>query len=109
MYLSNYKNHNILIWAFSYETQQNRTIPWTLFLSRAVLVIPSFGHNPVLRAACYGQSVTGSVLRAERSAAALRFARNTGGGRGGTGGRNETGAGITGACALRNRMASRTR
>ena len=56
MYLSNYKNHNILIWAFSYETQQNRTIPWTLFLSRAVLVTHSFGHTPVLRAAFYGQN-----------------------------------------------------
>ena len=33
----------------------------------------------VLRAACYGQRVTVSVLRAERSAATLRFARNTGG------------------------------
>ena len=40
----------------------------------------------VLLAACYGQRVTGSVLRAERSAAALRFARNTGG-MGETGGR----------------------
>ena len=57
-------------------------------------VMTSFGHNP--------------VLRAERSAATLRFARNTGG-RGVTGGRNEMGAGITGACALRSRMASRTR
>ena len=33
----------------------------------------------MLRAACCGQRVTGSVLRAKRSAAALRFARNTGG------------------------------
>ena len=34
---------------------------------------------PVLRGACCGERVAGSVLRAERSAAALRFARNTGG------------------------------
>ena len=34
----------------------------------------TFGLPP-----CYGQRVTVSVLRAERSAAALRFARNTGG------------------------------
>ena len=33
----------------------------------------------MLRAECYGLCVTGSVLRAERSAATLRFARNTGG------------------------------
>ena len=47
-------------------------------LLRITLVCPLY-QDSVLRAACYGQRVASSVLRAERSAAALRFARNTGG------------------------------
>ncbi len=84
MYLSNYKNDNILIWVFSSEIQQAPRFRGNYFchapfLSCLVLVRHSFGYTPVLRAACYGRRVTGSVLRAERSAAALRFARNKGG------------------------------
>ena len=61
MYLSKYKKYNLLIWVFSYETQQAPRFRGNFFChaqfwSYLVLVTPSFGHTPVLRAACYGQN-----------------------------------------------------
>ncbi len=74
MYLSNYKNDNILIWVFSSEIQQAPRFRGNFFCHA-----PFLSCLVLVTTLCCGERVTGSVLRAERSAAALRFARNKGG------------------------------
>ena len=58
MCLSNYKKHKILIWVFSLKNSRPPDSVETIFVTPR-FVMTSFGHNPVLRAACYGQRVTG--------------------------------------------------